>query len=174
MTKKKKTYGEVIAEHEEKNLTLEDDIREYTRLMSRAAYTAIWNEINQKKSETYYHHKDFYITLHLIVERVFNKPKFIAIARQSCPTPVYRTSVYKYHHRSGSLEFLWDIPDKIKYYDIVHNPQKYLSHPSKTIQNRAKFVLLMESGELLTWVKKENGEKTDAVIKIQPQSDLIH
>ena len=31
----------------------------------------------------------------------------------------------------------------------------------------AKFVILMENGELLKWVKKENGEKIDAVIRIE-------
>jgi hypothetical protein len=41
----------------------------------------------------------------------------------------------------------------------------------KECADLAKFVILMESGELLEWVKKENGEKRDAVIKIQEQQE---
>jgi hypothetical protein len=47
------------------------------------------------------------------------------------------------------------------YYHIINNQLKYLN--DKETAELAKFVILMERGELLQWVKKENGEKIDAV-----------
>jgi hypothetical protein len=35
----------------------------------------------------------------------------------------------------------------------------------------AQFVILDHTGELLKWVKKENGNKIDAVIKITPPQE---
>lgn len=85
-------------------------------------------------------------------------------ARQSCPTPLYKMSVFKFHHLSGSLEFLWTLPPAWRCEDIITHKQKYLD--DKKWQQIAKFVLLDASGDLLEWIKKENGEKLDAVIKI--------
>lgn len=92
-----------------------------------------------------------------------NLPEDFYFVRLSCPSPGYNQNVFKYHHLSGSLEYLWTIPRKHVYYHIFHNRLHYLQ--DKKWQRQASFVLSMESGQLLEWVKKENGEKKDAVIK---------
>lgn len=164
----KKNAGQQILEHDSLGLDLEADVIEYRRLMEpelmRKLYETAWNV----KKAPQYIGKNFYVVLTSTVEAVLRQPKNIMWARMSCPTPVYKQSVWKYHTHSDNLEFLWSIPEKILYYHIVHNKAKYVA--DKECSDLAKFVLLMEAGELLEWVKKENGEKKDAVIKLTKES----
>ncbi len=164
----KKKAGQIIVEHDAQQHTLDDDIIEYRRQMEPDILAMIYNTVEKSKCEPLYTNSDFYIVLLQTVDAVLKQPKNIVIARKSCPTPVYKQSVWKYRSLSDSLEFLWSIPDSLLYYSIVHNPTVYLQ--DKECAELAKFVILMESGELLEWVKKENGEKKDAVIRIQAES----
>lgn len=161
---RKKLAGQKILEHDGLRLDFEDDITEYRRQMEPDIMIRIQDTANKAKNEIGYIGKDFYVVLITTVDRVLRQPKIIPLARKSCPTPVYKQSVWKYRTFTGTLEFLWSIPDAILYYHILNNKEKYI-HDKETA-DLAKFVILMESGELLEWVKKENGEKKDAVIKI--------
>lgn len=161
---RKKLAGQKILEHDNLRLDFEDDITEYRRQMEPDIMVRIHDTANKAKNEVGYIGKDFYVVLITTVDRVLRQPKIIPLARKSCPTPVYKQSVWKYRTFTGTLEFLWSIPDAILYYHILNNKEKYI-HDKETA-DLAKFVILMESGELLEWVKKENGEKKDAVIKI--------
>lgn len=167
MDEVKKTAGQVILDHNLKNYDLESDIIEYRRCMEPGIIDQIYDTARKSAKNDLYLHKDFYIVLITTNDRVLRMPKVITLARRSCPTPVYKQSVWKYHHFSDSLEFLWSIPDMLLYYHILKNKQKYLQ--DKECSELAKFVLLMESGELLEWVKKENGEKVDAIIRVNPE-----
>jgi hypothetical protein len=166
----KKTAGQQILEHDQLRLDMDDDVIEYRRSMEPEIIQMINNTIENSKTQEIYANKDFYIVLLQTVDRVLRQPRNIVLARQSCPTPVYKQSVWKYH-KAGTLEYLWSIPDELLYWAIVHNAQTYLQ--DKECAELAKFVLLMESGELLTWVKKENGEKLDAVIKITTEDPCL-
>jgi hypothetical protein len=163
-----KKAGQILVEHENKQLDLEDDIIEYRKQMEPGVIEMIDSTIKRSKNLDIYKNKNFYIVYIPKVERVLGKPQNIVFARQSCPTPVYKQSVWKYNYISDSLEYLWSIPDALLYYHIVHNASKYLA--DKETADLAKFVLLMEAGEMLEWVKKENGEKPDAVIRITAES----
>jgi hypothetical protein len=167
----KKLAGKVILEHDSLNLNLEDDIIEYRKSMEPDILRQVHDTAYQASQNDLYKNKDFYVVLITTIDRVLRMPKIIPLARRSCPTPVYKQSVWKYNNVSGSLDFLWSIPDSILYNHIVNNPKKYLT--DKECADLAKFVILMESGELLEWVKKENGEKIDAVIKIQEESACL-
>lgn len=157
------TVGSQIKKHNEKNIDLEDDIRSYTESMSELLLHTI-NDTAQKASlHPLYTNRNFYIVLVKNVDRVLGQPKFQCWARRSCPTPVYKQDVFKYHYISGQLEFLWCIPSSIRYYHILANRQKYFDN--KETRRLAQFVCLMESGDLLKWVIKENGELPDAVIR---------
>ena len=158
---KKKLAGQQILEHDRLKLDFEDDITEYRRAMEPDIMRRIWETADKAKK---YIGKDFYIVLITTIDKVLRQPKIIPLARRSCPTPVYKQSVWKYKYTAGTLEFLWSIPDQLLYYHILNNQQKYLN--DKECADLAKFVILMEKGELLEWVKKENGEKVDAVIKL--------
>ena len=166
----KKTYGSQILDHYKRDLTLEDDVIEYRRKLESDILKEIDETVAKSKNHSLYRNKDFYIVMLTKMEKIGSAPRNYIFARQSCPTPVYRQSVWKYRHVSDQLEFLWCIPDSILYYHILNNRQKYLS--DKECADLAKFVILMESGELLEWAKRENGEKVDAVIKIDKQENV--
>jgi hypothetical protein len=172
----KKTAGQRILEHDAKRLSLDDDIIEYRRAMEPDIMRRVNDTAQKTKVQDLYRGNNFYIVLITTVDRVLRQPKVTILARKSCPTPVYKQSVWKYMHQSDTLEFLWAIPDSILYYHILRNQPKYLM--DKECADLAKFVILMESGDLLKWVKRENGEKVDAVIKITPeevaQSEVNH
>lgn len=168
---KNKLAGQVILEHDGLGLDLEDDIIEYRRQMEPDIMARIRNTALQAKDKDGYVGKDFYIVLITTVDRVLRQPRIIPLARKSCPTPVYKQSVWKYKTFSDQLEFLWSIPDAILYYHILRNQSQYIN--DKDTSDIAKFVALMESGELLEWVKKENGEKIDAIIKIKEENACL-
>jgi hypothetical protein len=168
--KQKKLAGQVILEHDGLALDLEDDIIEYRRAMEPDIMARIRDTAEKAKDQVGYIGKDFYIVLITTIDRVLRQPRIIPLARKSCPTPVYKQSVWKYKTFTNELEFLWSIPDAILYYHIIRNQIKYMD--DKATADLARFVILMESGELLEWVKKENGEKIDAVIKINNEESV--
>ena len=161
---KKKLAGQVILEHDGLGLDFDADIIEYRRAMEPGIMDGIYNTVDKTRYKDGYHGKDFYVVLITTVDRVLRQPRIISLARKSCPTPVYKQSVWKYNYETGKVEFLWSIPDAILYHHILRNQLKYSN--DKETADLAKFVILMENGELLEWVKRENGEKIDAVIKI--------
>lgn len=164
---KKKTVGRVIQENNDKNQVLEDDIRAYTEAMTPLIQQSLYDTAQQASKHDLYRNRNFYIVLVKNVDKVLGQPKIQCWARRSCPTPVYKQDVFKYHHVSGDLEFLWCIPSAERYWHIVHNKELYLTN--KNTQRLAQFVLLMESGDLLNWVKKENGELPDAILSINKE-----
>jgi hypothetical protein len=159
----KKTYGQAIIEHRQQNHTLDDDVIEYRRGMERSVVQDIHDTAKKARQHPNYQNKSFYVVLLFKVERIGQAARTLCFARQSCPTPIYKQAVWKYNHHTDALEFLWSIPDSILYWHIVRNKHQYLKDAE--CADLAKYVLLMESGDLLKWVKKENGEKIDAVIK---------
>lgn len=165
----KKTYGQKVFEHHAKNLTLEDDIIEYRKQMEGELMAKLYATADEAKKKPLYSNKDFYVVLLNKIERIGQAVRSFILARRSCPTPIYKQSVWKYHHQVGKLEFLWSIPDKILYYNIINNSNKYLNDPETKIL--AQFVILMESGDLLNWVKKENGNKKDAIIFLNKEAE---
>lgn len=166
-----KKAGQIILEHDLQRLDLEDDIIEYRRKMEADIVKTIHKVIEQSKNLDIYKNKDFYIVYTFTTDRVLRQPKPLVWARRSCPTPVYKQNVFKYHHQAGTYEFLWSIPDALQYMDIITNAPKYLQE--KENHELVKFCLLMESGELLEWVKKENGNKKDAVILLNRDIEAL-
>lgn len=158
----KKLAGQQIVEHDGLALDLEDDVIEYRRQMEPDIINNIQATIENAKKHDLYKNKDFYVVMLSFIDRVLRQPVIKIFARRSCPTPLFKQSVWKYNHSSGSLDYLWTLPDSLVYYHIVREPAKFLG--DKETADMAKFVLLDNSGELLEWVKKENGEKKDAVL----------
>lgn len=170
MSTPKKVAGQVVLEHDNLRLDLEDDIIEYRRQMEPDIVRRLHDTAAKANNEVGYAGKDFYVVMLVTVDRVLRQPRTVIFARKSCPTPVYKQSVWKYRSSTGDLEFLWVIPDAILYYHILNNQSKYLNDAETA--NLAKFTVLMESGELLDWVKKENGEKVDALINITKEENV--
>lgn len=167
--KQKKLAGQIIHEHDSLALDFEADIIEYREAMEPDIMARLNDTAQKAKDKDGYRNKDFYIVLITTIDPVLKQPRIIPLARKSCPTPVYKQSVWKYRSASDNLEFLWSIPDAILYYHIMNNRAKYLA--DKETADLAKFVILMENGDLLEWVKRENGEKIDAVIKLDSEEN---
>lgn len=162
----KRTVGQIVQENNDKHLIVESDhnVRDYTKAMEQEILSCMWAAIEEAQGTELYKNRDFYFVLVKNVDRLLGQPKFFPIVRRSCPTPVYKQDVYKYHHISGSLEFLWTIPSKERYESILKNKIHYLNDVNW--RRIAQFVLMMESGELLDFVKKENGELPDAILRV--------
>jgi hypothetical protein len=165
----KKKAGQLIVEHEQKQIMLEDDVREYRKAMEPHVLQDLYKKVAEAQKHDIYANKDFYVVMLFGPQRVLRHPQRIILVRQSCPTPVYKQTVWKYNHLSGTLQFLWQLPDMFQYYEIVNNQHRYLM--DKNRKEIAQFVILDHTGELLKWVKKENGNKIDAVIKITPPQE---
>lgn len=164
----KKRIGELVAEHNAKNIQFEDNIREYTLSMGKEQLKRLEDFAVATTKQTRFKQRNFYVILVILVDPLLAEPIFIVLpARLSCPTPCYNHTVYKYHWVSGDLEYLWHIPSKGKAIHIHKNLKAYLENPStRTV---AAFVEAAHSGRLLQWVIKENGKKPDALVMHKPK-----
>ena len=106
-----KKAGQIILEHDSQRLNMEDDISEYRRSMEPEIMKMIISTAENAKDQELYYNDDFYIVLLQSVDRVLKQPRNIVLARKSCPTPVYKQSVWKYHNLSDSLEFMFPSHD---------------------------------------------------------------
>lgn len=153
----KKTAGQKIWEHVNKMIPDEDHVREYSREQAKEIIKNVALTCKEAAAFPIYQNKDFYVVCMQMEERMLmKKPKFMFFARHSCPTPIFQQSVWKYHHLSKDLEYLWTICDKLTFNAMLQNPQKYINNAE--YGNQCKFVHLMANGELESWVKKENSE----------------
>jgi hypothetical protein len=170
-TTQRVTYGQQVLDHWAQKHTDDDDVIEYRRKMEPEILKNIHETAERSSKIEPYCGKDFYIVLAMKTERVGGVPRTWVFARQSCPTPTYQQSVWKCHHQTGALEYLWCIPDQVLYWHVIHNAHKYINDAETA--GMAKFCLLMESNELIEWVIKENGEKPDGVIQYKTESPII-
>jgi hypothetical protein len=98
---------------------------------------------------------DFYVVVNLKLEQSLNyTPHMIPELRQSCPTPFYDQSVWKYHRKDDRLEFIWTIPDLQACLNLKLNAHK-LPDDQKELLG---YVLDYSDGTLLTKAKTLNGE----------------
>lgn len=153
----RKTAGQQIWEHHNKFIQQQDDVREYSREQAKEIIRQVALTTKEATAFDIYKNKDFYVVCLQSEERMLMKtPLYKYFARLSCPTPIFQQSVWKYHHQSKDLEYLWTICDKLTYYDMINKPHKYKY--DKEWGNQLKFVQMMHSGSLEAWVKKENRE----------------
>jgi hypothetical protein len=98
---------------------------------------------------------DFYIVVETKKEpKMKNVIRNYFIIRQSCPTPQYDNSVYKYHRGSEYCEFLWVLPSR----DVYNMMKKNVLDIPKDHRELLQFVLEDADGTLLKKCKKLNGE----------------
>ena len=103
------------------------------------------------------HDKDFYVVVLTKKERLMkNVLRNYFMTRNTCPTPEWDQTVYRYHN--GYIEYLWTVPAK----DIcAHLTYNALSVPQEEKQLLG-FVLSFQDGSLLRLSKKLNGELDDS------------
>lgn len=98
---------------------------------------------------------DFYIVVETKKEpKMKNVIRNYFIVRESCPTPQYDNSVYKYHYATEECEFLWVLPSKQVYAMLKNHALDLPSEQRELLQ----FVLEDSDGTLLQKCRKLNGE----------------
>jgi hypothetical protein len=131
-----------------------DNIAQYRANVEKDLSDNIRNVIVRAQALPSFKNTDFYIVMLMEPATLGTPPRTYVKALSYCPRPEQQQTVWKYHYKTEGLEFLWSIPNRLQYYQIVANPQEYLSKGETAAL--AKTVLLMESGELWQWVLREN------------------
>jgi len=106
---------------------------------------------------------DFFVVV--ITKReplVENTLRHYFVARQSCPTPDYDQTVYKYYRKGHSFEFIWVIPSKDTCLTYLQNtsfvdPKEY---------DLLKFVTEFADGTLHKVCKRLNNEEDNSNILV--------
>ena len=83
-------------------------------------------------------------------------------ARQSCPTPEYDQTVFKYMHEAGTLEYIWTVPSKDSVAHLLTNSHLVVEAEKELLIMCRKFV----DGSLYLLAKKLNGEQHDSPLLI--------
>lgn len=144
-----------------------EELKEISEAMGPQRQQKLYSIAKETAKQEYFSNRDFYIVAVWSFSRDFapgQVPEDFFFVRRSCPTPGYNQNVFKYHHQTGSIEFLWSIPKKRRYYELWANRTRYINDP--VLKARTAFVVSMETGKLMEWVLKENGNLKDAVINI--------
>jgi|SRR5690606_9888844 len=76
-------------------------------------------------------------------------------ARQSCPTPDYDQTVYRYNRFHESIDFLWVIPSRETCFFLKNNALTIVPEQ----RDLCNFVLDFEDGTLMKLAKRLNNEE---------------
>ena len=103
--------------------------------------------------------RDFYVVVLTKKERLLqNVIRNYFLTRTTCPTPDYDQTVYKYHHESGYIEYLWTVPNK----ETCINMKTYALQVPPEQKELLNFVLSFYDGTLLKKAQQLNNEQTQA------------
>ncbi len=106
---------------------------------------------------------DYYIVVITKKERVMeNVLRNYFYGRQSCPTPDYDQTLFRYNREKGAIEYLWTIPSKDACLLYLQNAK---SVPPEE-QQLLEFVIKFENGTLFKLAKKFNGEAIDSPLLV--------
>lgn len=159
----KKTAGELVAQADSSyDEHFYEDYLEFRKINSKNLWNDIVAAIEDEKKKPFFSGKDFFIILLHVIDAGLRRPVNKIWIVPDCPTPVYKQSVFKFHHEGQRIEFLWSIPTKNMVDQICANPYKYLF--DKTHGEWPKMCLLYKSGELHKWAKKQLGNKIDGFV----------
>ena len=143
MTKKmNKTVGQQAKALVEKpNLDTKQSLMDTSKEMQKNYIPEIEKCIKNHKMWT----DPFYVVVINKRERLMmNAIRQYFLARQTLPTPDYDQTVFKYSPSSGSLEFLWTLPDKHTI-DFLLATQDEMPKEEQQLQ---QFCLLFKMGTL--------------------------
>src|SRR5690349_11986514 len=107
---KRDTVGKISSELIEKQTdnthTPEDQMREQLEDYEANVWLAVDAGLKQ-------HVDDFYVVVITKKERLMqNVLRNYFFTRNSCPTPEWDQTVYKYYRKHDALNYMWTIPDK--------------------------------------------------------------
>lgn len=108
--------------------------------------------------------KEFYIVVITKAEKILKKVmRNYFFARNSCPTPDFDQSVFRYNKESEKLEFLWTVPSL----DACEYMIKHATEVPTEERELLGFVAQFASGKLLERSKRINGEVKDSNILLK-------
>ncbi len=155
MEEKKKTVGQVALELQQKEPEIynaqdfatddEGPLQEWEYNVLKVVERGVKDHPNT----------DFYV---IVINRRYrvlhNVTRCDFFYRLSCPTPDYDQTVYKYHHKSDDIEFLWVIPAQ----DACHYMKDNALLVAPEEKDLLKYVLDFADGTLFTKARMLNGE----------------
>lgn len=105
---------------------------------------------------------DFYLVVIAKREKLMpNAFRLYYFHRQSCPSPDYDQTVYKYHHKDEQIEFLWVVPAK----PVIKEMLVAKLELDPCMYQLLKFVIEFVDGTLDKKARELNGEP---VVTIAP------
>lgn len=144
--------GKISSDLLQKDSETRDPI-ELERAMHKDYESEIWKCIEQHK--LIFPHKSFFVVVLTKKERLMqNVLRNYFFARESCPTPEWDQTVYRYDPNGEKIEFLWVIPSKdtcelFKYHILEIVPEE---------KELLRFILEYEDGTLLQQARNLNKE----------------
>lgn len=163
------TYSEKIDTHRAQYPGLEDDPREYRKIMEKQVLANLNEAFARAVDHPTYKNKNFYVELRVSTENVKGSVRTKPFVLLACPSARFGSSVWKYHHESGNIEYLWSIPGQKDYYYIIEHTQEYLNNGG--LVETAKFAHMLKDGTLLRLIQKENSYKEDGLIITKKETD---
>lgn len=152
MKQKRDTVGKISTE-----LLQQQDSIDHTAAEQGAEMLKDWdkNMLEAIENGKAAYHGDFYVVVETKKEPLMkNVLRNYFFTRQSCPTPRFDTTVYKYHRNDGIVEFLWVIPCVDVYEDFKNNALQVPAEFKELLQ----YVLDFADGTLLRKCLILNGE----------------
>jgi len=149
-----KPLGQQLNEQKEKDIQGEVPVTELTEEMYLDWEKNLIECIDNGKAA--YPGKDFFVTVLSKAERLMPEvQRLYWVPRLSCPTPTYDQIVYRYHHATEELEFLWVLPDR-EICQAYHNDPLAVPEEERDLR---QFVLDFYDGTLDKQAKILNNEK---------------
>lgn len=154
MTKKKsvgQVSSELIVKQVDNTHSAEDQMREQLGEYERN----VWLAVDEGKKK---HNGDFFVVVITKKERLMqNVLRNYFFTRNSCPTPEWDQTLYKYYRKYDALNYIWTIPDK----ETCEMFKTAKEIPAEET-DLAKFVHDFHDGILLKVAKKLNKEQEDS------------
>lgn len=161
-----KTVGAISAELQGKEAPTRDPI-ELEREMHKDYEKNLFECIDRGKQD---YPGDFYVVVITKKERIMqNVIRNYFACRQSCPTPEWDQTVYKYHRSEERIEFLWVVPSKETCEVMMQNAHDIAEEERGLLQ----FVLDYQDGTLYQKAKRLNGEIEQPGVQKQERGKLV-
>lgn len=163
------SYSEKVDTHRQLYTGDQDDYREYSKVMMKKILENVNDAFAKAVDHPKHKNKNFYVDLRISTEAVKKTIRSRIWVTEACPSARFGHSVWKYHHESGTIEYMWTIPGNKEYDYIIAHTQEYLNNGGE--KETAKFCHMLADGSLLAWIKKENGYKDDVEIITKKDTD---
>jgi len=161
MEEKRDTVGKISLELQEKSIQDDHTAREQADEQLKDFEDNIQQCVERCKQD---YIGDFYVIVITKKERLMkNVLRNYFTGRQTCPTPEYDQTVYRYNRKAGNIEFLWVIPAKDVCAYMITNALELPPEQRELLE----FVMDFTDGTLLNLAKKLNGEEKDTPFLIR-------